>query len=113
MKRNKGFTLIELMITICILGIIFSFIAPTMHQSIQRGKATSCVLYRQNIQTAADIYIKTNNLMPGLEYSFRDGRSDKTPAARDQYSPLRHTYSIHALPFMMKANIRPAWKSRL
>jgi prepilin-type N-terminal cleavage/methylation domain-containing protein len=65
MERNRGFTLIELMITMCILGILVSFIIPTMFQSIQRARATNCILYRQNIQTAADIYIKTHNLMPG------------------------------------------------
>jgi len=65
MKKNQGFTLIEIMITMCILGIITSFVIPTMTESIQRAQATTCILYRQNIQTAADIYIKTHNVMPG------------------------------------------------
>ena len=65
MKSNRGFTLIELMITMCILGIILSFAVPNVIESMRRSNATTCVLYRQNIQTAADIYIKTNNLMPG------------------------------------------------
>jgi prepilin-type N-terminal cleavage/methylation domain-containing protein len=65
MKRNTGFTLVELMISICILGIVVSVFAPAMHDAVKRSKATNCVLYRQNIQTAADVYIKTHNLMPG------------------------------------------------
>ena len=65
MKRNDGFTLIELMITIAILGIVVSFVAPNFQQSLRQTRATTCVLYRQNIQTAADIYIKTHNMLPG------------------------------------------------
>lgn len=65
MKKNRGFTLVELMISICILGIVVSFIAPTMAESVRRAKATNCVIYRQNIQTAADVYIRTHYLMPG------------------------------------------------
>ena len=64
-RGEKGFVLIELLITIMILGLISSFIIPTFLQSLEKTRATTCILYRQNMQVAADYYIKTNNLQPG------------------------------------------------
>ena len=60
-----GFTLFELLITLAILGLISSFVIPTFLQSLEKSRATTCILYRQNMQVAADYYIKTNNLQPG------------------------------------------------
>ncbi len=62
---QAGFTLIEFLITMAILGLIASFVIPSFISTIERANATTCIIYRQNIQTAADYYIKTNNLQPG------------------------------------------------
>jgi prepilin-type N-terminal cleavage/methylation domain-containing protein len=60
-KRDSGFTLIELLITMSILGIIMSFAMPAVLTTLDNGKATTCLLYRQNIQVATDVYIRINN----------------------------------------------------
>ena len=65
LNGQGGFTLIELLITMAILGLISSFIMPTFFQSLEKSRATTCIIYRQNMQMAADYYIKTNNLQPG------------------------------------------------
>jgi prepilin-type N-terminal cleavage/methylation domain-containing protein len=64
-KGQSGYSLIELMITMMILGVISSFIIPPFLISLDKTRATTCILYRQNMQVAADYYIKTNNLQPG------------------------------------------------
>ena len=61
MKRDSGFTLIELLITMSILGVIMSFLMPAVITSLRNSMATTCLLYRQNIQVATDVYIRMNS----------------------------------------------------
>lgn len=65
MRRNSGFTLIELLITMAILGVIMSFAMPVFLTSMKNSQATTCLLYRQNIQVATDVYIRMNSLQVG------------------------------------------------
>jgi len=60
MKKDSGFTLIELLITMSILGLIASFLMPSFITSLDNSRATTCLLYRQNIQVATDVYIRMN-----------------------------------------------------
>lgn len=62
MRRDSGFTLIELLITISILGIITSFAMPSVLTTLDNARATTCLLNRQNIQVATDLYVRMNNL---------------------------------------------------
>lgn len=62
MRKDSGFTLIELLIIMTILGVIMSFAAPALQTSVSNSRATTCLLYRQNIQVAADVYIRMNNV---------------------------------------------------
>ena len=61
-KKDSGFTLIELLIIMSILGIIASFAMPAVLTSLNNTKATTCLLYRQNIQVATDVYIRMNSV---------------------------------------------------
>ena len=45
-----------------ILGLLASFALPAILTSLDNSRATTCLLYRQNIQVAADLYIRMNNL---------------------------------------------------
>ena len=62
MRRQKGFTVIEVLIGMNILGILMSFLLPAMITSMENGRKATCLLYRQNIQVATDIYIRRYNL---------------------------------------------------
>jgi prepilin-type N-terminal cleavage/methylation domain-containing protein len=61
MKKNSGFTLIELLITMSILGIITSMVMPSFLTTLANSKASTCLLYRQNIQVATDVYVRMNS----------------------------------------------------
>ena len=62
MRKNSGYTLIELLMVMSILGLIASFAMPTFFTSMNNSRATACLMYRQNIQVAADVYIRMNAL---------------------------------------------------
>ncbi len=62
MKKDSGFTLIELLITMSILGIVTSLVMPTFLTSLDNSEASTCLLYRHNIQVATDVYIRMNSV---------------------------------------------------
>ena len=59
-KTNSGYSLIELLIVMSILGLLMSFVTPALVTSVNNTRATTCLLLRQNIQVAADVYIRMN-----------------------------------------------------
>lgn len=78
MKKNYGYTVIELLIVMSILGLLTSFVMPAFLDSLNNSRATSCLLLRQNIQVAADVYIRMNALqvdddMPTIETLVSEG----------------------------------------
>ena len=47
MKRNKGFTIIELMVVIAILGILFAFIMPKVLSLKQKVETKTNIVIEQ------------------------------------------------------------------
>lgn len=88
MRRDSGFTLIELLIVISILGVVVSFMMPALNTSVRNSRATLCLVDRQNIQVAADVYIRMNNFqfddtMPTIATLVSEGflpSADKCPS---------------------------------
>ncbi|MBI2265814.1 MAG: prepilin-type N-terminal cleavage/methylation domain-containing protein [Armatimonadetes bacterium] len=51
-----GFTLIELMIVICILGILMLILFPNMVKAKYQGKLSTCIFNEKNVATALQVY---------------------------------------------------------
>jgi general secretion pathway protein G len=56
MKKNRGFTLIELMIVLVILGLLASLVAPEMFSKVSSTKRKTATAQMQMFQTALDTY---------------------------------------------------------
>lgn len=56
MKKSSGFTLIELMIVLVILGLLASLVAPQMFSKVSSTKRKTAVAQMQMLQTAMDTY---------------------------------------------------------
>jgi type IV pilus assembly protein PilA len=62
-KNAKGFTLIELMIVIAIMGILAAIAYPTIVENLGSGKATAAMDQVRAIRTAATKYAPVNGDM--------------------------------------------------
>jgi type IV pilus assembly protein PilA len=78
-KTQSGFTLIELMIVIAIIGILASVAIPQYQVYTQRAEATAVVSNVRNVQLAIqEFYSTTGNLPPAIADLARYGVIAKT-----------------------------------
>lgn len=56
MKAMRGFTLIEMMVTVALVGILASVVVPLTEMAIQRGREQDLRMALRQIRTAIDAY---------------------------------------------------------
>ncbi len=73
--KKKGFTLIELMIVVAIIGILAAVAIPNMVYTKKKAKLSACISNLKAIGNAIDMYASDNN------DHFIDDSGGTTPAA--------------------------------
>jgi prepilin-type N-terminal cleavage/methylation domain-containing protein len=56
MKRNHGFTLVELAVVIVIIGVLAAFGVPRFRQAVERSKAGEAFNYLSAVRSAQERY---------------------------------------------------------
>lgn len=84
MKSNRGFTLIELMIVVAIIGILASIAIPQYQDYIARTEATNSLGAVRNVQLAVNEYVSRFAELPA------------TPSSLNSYTGIALTAVSHA-----------------
>ena len=66
MKNQNGFTLIELMIVIAIIGILLAIAIPAYSDYTVRAKVTECINGLAPLKTGVSEYYLSNGTMPSV-----------------------------------------------
>jgi len=69
-KKNKtGFTLIEMLVVIAIIGILASLLAPSLNSAMGSGRSLKCLSNLKNLGIAGKLYSEGNNNQWPLLYT--------------------------------------------
>lgn len=66
-KRNQGFTLIEIMVVMVILGLLVAIVAPNIMGRSDQAKVTVAETQLSNIANALDLYRLDNSHYPSTQ----------------------------------------------
>ena len=73
-RGTVGFTLVELIVVIVIVGVLATLVFPVFNRVAEGGRAASCVSNLRQIGVALSVYVGEHNMtMPEL----KAGRTDK------------------------------------
>ena len=61
-RQKRGFTLIELMIVIAIIGILAAIAVPNFTQARKKAKLKACVANMSTLDSALEMYMMENNV---------------------------------------------------
>jgi len=74
-KNKKGFTLIEIMIVLAIVGILFSFVGVNVIEKFKESKIQGGAIQIKSLEQALQAYYLDNNRYPhtsqGLDASLK------------------------------------------
>lgn len=84
MKKNKGFSLMELMIVLIILGLLGSLVAPKLFSKVSSSKKKTAIAQMQMFETAIDTYRLDMGTVPS---SLEELRTSNNPNWDGPYLP--------------------------
>lgn len=65
-REEQGFTLIELMVTVALLGILVMMAVVSYSFSVQRSYRITCVSNQRTLNGAVEAFMAANNDYPGV-----------------------------------------------
>ena len=75
-QREAGFTLMELLVVLVIVGLLAAFVGPTLYQRISPAKSTVARSQIESFSTALDTYLIDNGRYPTTEQGLGALRRD-------------------------------------
>jgi len=103
-KGNSGFTAVELMVVIVVLGILMAIAAPKVTGTIDQAKVKACDANRLMLQNAVDRYA-VDHMDASGNYAYPQSLSDlvgkyiealpKCPVTGNDYTYENHTVTCN------------------
>ena len=103
MRKNKGFTLVEILIVVVILGILAAIVIPQFSDASTQSKVSSCRSSLQSLRSQIQLYKIQHNDNPPTLADFEDQMTTYTDASGDTNATRTAVYQygpyIQMVPF--------------
>lgn len=93
LRNQKGFTLMELMIVIVIIGVLAAIGVPAYTNYVEKAKAATCDANRRSLSTANGLYYAENGRYTG-DINNLDAYLDATTISK-LTCPSNGTFTFH------------------
>jgi len=94
---NKGFTLVEIMIVVAIIGIIIAIAVPAFIRARENSRARACQENLSKIDNAKDIYAMEKKLSSGGTVNWTDLVGSSKYLKSSPGCPSAGTYTINGI----------------
>jgi prepilin-type N-terminal cleavage/methylation domain-containing protein len=103
---KKGFTLVELLVSLAIIGVLIGFLLPAVQMARESARRSNCLNNLRQYGLAAHNMANSKNYFPAASYTTESANISLFPSPpKDNYSRKEHSWRINILPFMEEANL--------
>jgi prepilin-type N-terminal cleavage/methylation domain-containing protein len=104
-RASAGFTLVELMVVISIIGMLMALLLPAVQSARETGRRNTCQNNQHQVTLALQNYNDTKKYYPGWNNWLNASAANSTYITSTTLQYAETTYIVPLLPYMERADV--------